>query len=312
MVKKMLVAAFAALALVGCNEKDVEIIDVRGGEKIQLTVTLPGVATKVTGTPADAQVNDVQIFVFDKNGIYEASTQSNSSTLSLTCTTGEKQVVALVNAPLEENVKNIAELRSRTADLDDCSTDNIVMSGETTATLTASTTISMQVERLAAKVAVADISTDFELDAHKELPFEIKSIYLVNVAGDRAYLSDNTPSSWYNKSQYIEDASLEFLHDAVTDGQIVNGENYGTEHFFYCYPNSTSTKTRLVVEAEIGGYTYYYPVTLDTVSPNTSYSYNLTITRLGSDSPDVPVAEGSVIFTVTVKDWVQQNVQETI
>lgn len=312
MLKKMFIAAFAALAILGCNEKDVEMADVRGDEKIQLTVTLPGVVTKVTGAPSDDQVNDVQIFVFDKNGIYEASTHSSSSTLSLTCTTGEKQVVALVNAPLESSVNNIAELRSRTAGLADCSADNIVMSGETVATLTASTTISMQVERLAAKVSVASVSTDFELDAHKGLSFEIKSIYLVNVAGDRAYLSDNTPATWYNKSMYIEGTSLEFLHDAVSDGSLADGETYDTVHFFYCYPNTTSTKTRLVVEAEVGGFTYYYPVTLDTVSPNTSYTYNLTITRLGSDSPNEPVAEGAVNFTVTVKDWVQQNVQETI
>ena len=106
--------------------------------------------------------------------------------------------------------------------------------------------------------------------------------------------------------------SLPFLYDAVTDGQVADGESYRTEHFFYCYPNETATKTRLVIEAEIGGYTYYYPLTLDEVAANTAYTYNLTITRLGSDSPNVPVADGAVNFTVTVKDWVVQNVQETI
>jgi hypothetical protein len=98
----------------------------------------------------------------------------------------------------------------------------------------------------------------------------------------------------------------------VASGVIAAGSSYTNEHYFYCYPNLTDTKTRLVVEAVVGGYTYYYPVTLDAVDANTSYDYNLTITRLGSDSPDVPVEEGTVTFTVTVKDWVQQNVNETI
>lgn len=312
MVKKLFVAAFAAMAVFGCNEKDVDLAGAQTGERVQLTVTLPDLATKTTGTPADAQVNDIQIFVFDKNGIYEASSQAASSTLSLTCTTGEKQIVALVNAPLESGVRNIAELRARTTDLKDCSADNIIMSGETTKTLTASTTISMQVERLAARVAVAQVNAEFELEAHKNLPFELKAIYLINVAGERAYLDDNTPSKWYNDSRYDAAMSLPFLYDAVTDGQVADGESYGTEHFFYCYPNETATKTRLVIEAEIGGYTYYYPLTLDEVAANTAYTYNLTITRLGSDSPNVPVADGAVNFTVTVKDWVVQNVQETI
>ena len=69
MLKKMIFAAMAAVAVIGCNEKDVEMPDVQNGEKIQLTVNLPQAATKVTGAPTDDKVNNVQIFVFDKNGL---------------------------------------------------------------------------------------------------------------------------------------------------------------------------------------------------------------------------------------------------
>ena len=312
MFKKMFFAVLAAVAVIGCNKNDVEMPDLQSGEKIQLTVNLPQRATKVTGEPVDHEVNDVQIFVFDKNGLFETSSRATASTLSLTCTTGEKKIVALVNAPIESSITNIAELRARTSDLSDCSADHIVMSGELTEVLTSSTTVTMQVERLAARVAVSQITTDFELEAHQNLSFEIRSIYLVNVAGERAYLSDNTPTTWYNKGQYVAATSLEFLRDVVGSGRISNGESYDTEHYFYCYPNATATKTRLVVEAEVGGYTYYYPITLNAVEANTAYTYNLTITKLGSNSPDVPVADGTVNFTVTVKDWTVQNVPETI
>ena len=308
----MFFAVLAAVAVIGCNEKDVEMPDIQTGEKIQLTVNLPQAATKVTGDPTDDEVNDVQIFVFDKNGLYEASSRATASTLSLTCTTGEKKIVALVNAPIESSVANIAELRSRTSKLSDCSAGHIVMSGELTEVLTSSTTVTMQVERLAARVAVSQITTDFELEAHQNLSFEIRSIYLVNVAGERAYLSDNTPTTWYNKGQYVAETSLDFLRDVVAAGRVSNGDSYNTEHYFYCYPNATATKTRLVIEAEVGGYTYYYPITLNAVEANTAYTYNLTITKLGSNSPDVPVADGTVNFTVTVKDWTVQNVPETI
>ena len=294
MLKKLFFAALAALALVGCNEKNVEVSEMKPGEKIQLTVNLPDGVTKVTGAPADAQVNDLQIFVFDKNGVYETSSHGTGATLTLTCTSGEKQIVALANAPLETGIGNIAELGAAVSDLADCAAGNIVMSGMIVRELTASSTVTMQVERLAAKVGVSQISTAFELDQHKQMTFDIKAIYLINVAGEKAYLDQNEPSKWYNLGK----------HEA--------GNTYTKEHYFYCYPNLTDTKTRLVVEAMVGGYTYYYPVTLDAVDPNTSYDYNLTITRLGSDSPDVPVEEGTVTFTVTVKDWVQQNVNETI
>lgn len=312
MVKKICVAAFAALALTGCNENGAELQDVPSGEKIQLTVNVPEGSTKVTGTPADAKVNDVQVFVFDRYGVYETSSRASGSSLSLTCTSGEKQIMALVNAPQETGVSEISELRSRISELKDCTAESIVMSGEITKTLTASSSITMQVERIAARVAISRIKLDFEQEQHRQLPFSVKAIYLINVAGDRVYLGSGTPSVWFNKAKYIAQTSPDFLYDAVTAGDIANGSTYSKEHFFYCYPNVTATKTRLVVETEIGGHTYYYPLTLDEVEANTAYTFDLTITRLGSDSPDVPVEDGSVKFIVTVKDWVQQNVSETI
>jgi hypothetical protein len=311
-MKKIFFAAFATMAFISCNQNNAEPYVADSGEKIQLTVKLPENATKVTGTPTDAQINDLQIFVFDKNGVYETSSHGAGSSLTLTCTSGDKCIVALANAPLETGVTSISDLRSRTSDLKDCSAGSIVMSGEVTQTLTASATVNMQVERLAARVSVSSISTDFELDQHKSLSFEVKAVYLINVAGDKAYLTSDTPSVWYNQAKYEQETSPVFLYDAVTAGTVTADEAYDTQHYFYCYPNATSTKTRLVVEAEVGGYTYYYPVTLNSVDANTAYDYALTITRLGSDSPDVPVVEGTVNFTVTVKDWVEQNVNETI
>lgn len=317
MSKKFYLAAFfAALGLLGCNKMSadlpVEDAEAIRGEKVQLTVRIPQASTKLTGQAEDDAVDQIQVFVFNKNGEYETSSYGNGASLSLTCTTGEKQIVALVNAPQETGVRNIAELRARTSGLADCSEDSIVMAGEVTEVLEASSTLTVAVERLAAKVAVDQVKTDFTLDQHKALEFKIRSIYLVNVAGERAYLTDSAPSLWYNVGEYDSSASLAFLHDAVNSNAIANGSSYDTEHFFYCYPNATATKTRLVVEASVGEHVYYYPLTLDRVDPNTAYTYSLTITRLGSDSPDVPVEEGTVQFNVTVKDWVEQDVDETI
>ena len=313
MVKKLFCAAFAALAFVGCYEDHVEPLVDQTGEKVQLTVTIPSDQTKVTGYPSDTQIHEMQVFVFDKNGIYETSSEkARGSAMALTCTTGEKKIVALVNAPEESPVVNIEELRARVVDLNKCEAGSIVMCGEITKTLSASSIVAMQVQRLAVKIAVSDVNLNFALDAHKNLKFKINSIYLITVAGTRAYMAENTPATWYNKGGYIPETSLDFLYDSVTSDLIANGSSYTTEHYFYCYPNVTATKTRLVVEADIEGHIYYYPVTLEQINPNTAYTYSLTITRLGSDSPDSPVAEGTVNFTVTVKDWVEQDMNATI
>lgn len=312
MVKKLSILVIMALTFMGCNEKPSEPVSASSPDNVRLTVMIPQNVTKVTGTYADANVNEIQVFVFDRYGVYETSSNGSGASLSLTCTSGEKQIVALVNAPLQTGVQSITQLRSKVTQLSDCSSEGIVMYGEATETLTASSSINMPVERVAARIAIAAINLDFEQEQHRTLPFEVKSIYLINVAGDRNYQGTSTPSVWYNKTRYIAQTSLEFLYDEVTDGSINHGSSYTKEHFFYCYPNSTETKTRLVVETEIGGYTYYYPLTLESVEGNTAYTYDLTITRLGSDSPDDPVEDGTVKFTVVVKDWVEQNVNETI
>ena len=42
------------------------------------------------------------------------------------------------------------------------------------------------------------------------------------------------------------------------------------------------------------------------------YSYDLTITKLGSDSPDVPVDESVVTYTAVTGTWIQHQEKEEI
>ena len=117
-------------------------------------------------------------------------------------------------------------------------------------------------------------------------------------------MTDNVSAKWFNFKGYDQSNSLVFLHDEVTGGALsTTTPKYSTPHSFYCYPNLTDTKTRLVIQAKIGSATYYYPITLDSVVSNKMYSYNVTLKRLGSDSPDVPLTDGSYTFNLSILDW---------
>ena len=89
-------------------------------------------------------------------------------------------------------------------------------------------------------------------------------------------------------------------------------EPYETPHHFYCLPNNTNTKTRLVIEALIGDRTYYYPITLEEVESNKSYSYNVTLRHLGTDSPDQPLEYGDVDFALEVTPWIEVKTDDVI
>ena len=51
---------------------------------------------------------------------------------------------------------------------------------------------------------------------------------------------------------------------------------------------------------------------LDEIKSNHMYSYDLTITKLGSDSPDVPVDESVVTYTAVTGTWIQHQEKEEI
>lgn len=317
MKTKLIFAAFAALALASCNEAPVEapLTD----EMVELEVSVPIVQTRLAGTPTgEDAVGNLQIFVFDQeSGELEAyGSQNNAKSLTLKCLPGEKDIVALVNAPSCASVANLSGLDAMTSSLKDNAAGKLVMSGQTRKTLsTTDKSATIDVSRIAAKVTLLSVKNDMALKVNQDKEFVVTGVYLINVAGDRKYLSDSEPAldKWYHKMKYEGTNTLSFLYDAPK-ASVKYGSTYSSPHHFYCYPNHTSTdanggtwtarKTRLVVEATLGGETCYYPVTLAGVDQNTAYTVTLTVTRPGSPSPDIPVSTEEATFTVNVKDWI--------
>lgn len=327
MKKRFYLAAFAAMALVSCNEKNADLPQVPvENETVVLEVNVPAVMTRVKGSATgEDNVADLQVFVFNDSGVLEAYGHAASKSLNLTCVPGAKRVVALVNAPSLSGTATLDDLQEAKSSLADNAAGRLVMASKVISeTLAADKDNSMtiEVERLAAKVVLASVKNAMALEADQKKDFTIKAVYLTNVAGDRLYLSDSTPSKWYDMMMYESENTLAFLHDEPATKLAYNA-TYSTGHYFYGYPNPVTTdanagswtprKTRLVVEATLGGEVCYYPVTLDNMQRNTEYIINLTVTRLGSPDPDTPVTTGVASFTVKVKDWVDGGtINETI
>ena len=312
---KLFFAALAALALASCNEAPLEAPVTY--EMLELEVNVPVLQTRLTGAPsAEDAVSNLQIFVFDDaSGTLEAYGNQNASSVKLKCLPGVKDIVALVNAPSFSGIATKAELLSKTSSLSDNAKGDLVMSGllEDETLSATSKTVTVDVSRIAAKVTLLGVTNAMDLVANQKKEFKVTGVYLINVAGDRAYLTDSAPSKWYHKMRYEASNTLSFLYDAP-ETVIAHGSSYSASHHFYCYPNLTDTdanngmwsarKTRLVVEATLGGETCYYPVTLDEVAQNTAYTVTLTVTRPGSSSPDEPISTSDATFTVQVKDWI--------
>lgn len=323
MKRKIFIAALAAVALAACEE-GINEQTVLADEKVELCISLPSALTKVfqednPGTP-DA-VNTLQVFLFNEDGALETSDMQSSESMVLACVPGTKKVVALVNAPELTGITTYSQLTEVSSKLSDNTIDSMVMEGETDVEINANTSIVIPVSRLAAKIVLSKVINNFELATHKDMEFAVTAVYLINVVGEKTYLTQNTPTLWYNKMKLdlTQDQAPDFTYEQFTTSvKVPYSATYSAGMYFYCYPNSTATDssgdtwserfTRLVVEATLDGETVYYPVSLTKVEQNTVYEISLKVTRPGSPSADVPVTGHVAEITVEVQDWIEGEI----
>ena len=315
-MKKSIFAFAAALAaLVACNKNDVAPMQPQNQESLvpcELTVGICGSMTKATAVTKEneAKVNNLQVFVFRGDDLDAYASVDNAMELTLSCTAGERVVYALVNAPDYSAVPGKAALLAKVSELSANSLTNFEMVGSKTVTLPQSEKVSIDVNRIASRVVLKKVTRNFTSAALQSLDFTVNAIYIINVAGNTSYDLTAAPAAWYNVAKYNNELAA-LMHDAV-DSKIVNGQSYGTQHAFYSYPNdATSKTTRLVIETTLGTTKYYYPINLPAMESNKSYEIaEVTITRPGSDDPDVPVSFEDATFSINVIDWTVVPVED--
>ena len=317
----------ASLIMASCQNDAIETQNPLPKENIHLTVTVPHARTKVSeknnpGSP-DA-INSLQVFIFDnESGILEASDMKESESIVLTCTAGLKKIVCLVNAPEATDATTYSELCSTSSFLDDNTIDSMVMYGETEVNLTATSSVTIPVSRLAAKVVLRQVMNNFKFKSDQDAEFLVSHVYLLNVGAEKGYLSDVSPKLWYNKMELDMEEAPAFTYEQLSSPvKLPYSSTWTADKYFYCYPNPTETdsrdetwsarRTRLVLEATLDGEVMYYPVTLPVIESNSSYEVTVKITRRGSSSPDIPVTGIAAEFSVDVQSWITRDRIEEI
>lgn len=329
------ILAGAAAFLVSCNRESVSELSA----PIRLEVLVQGsgeTLTKVTNVTSnseqsEAKVNSLQVFVFNGDALdgYGSSTGSKIATVS--CTSGSRDIVAVVNAPSLSSVTSKSALLSTVSTLAN-QIDNFQMVGQKTETLQHDGNVTITVNRLAARVVLHGIQNAIENDALAS-DFRIQSVYLTNVTGDALYGlgADYVSEIWYNRRGYEANNNLgSFTYDAV-NAAVAKGATNSTAHYFYTMPNGypgavglaqgqssfTPRAARLVIRVTLAGTLYDYPILLPALESNHSYEINLVkITRAGNaddgdhdpDDPDdideeKPVEGFEQSFEITVNPW---------
>ena len=330
---KRTVLIVSVLVLVGCDRA----AQPEAGN-VEVVFSVVGEATRGTGTEGEAAVGDWALLLYRDGRLTEAGTSSSGSAIRKTLPAGDYTAYAVVNPPAGFSPAGFptpSALAGAESALGDNAPGRLVMAGRRTVTVPVldGATQRIGVDRLVCKAGIRKISVAFNNPEVAARPFRLKGIYLTNCYGKSRYGSDWTAaellsdaSAWYNRMGFHSEAGVDgLLAETGLDIPVTADRPHTQEHVFYFYPNPlpeaqdtrsgtwAQRRTRLVLEAQIGERTYYYPVTLPTSRRNNTYIIEEAVIRtLGSRDPEKD-EPGSidVTFSAVPDDWTPEyNVTE--
>ena len=300
--------------------------------------------TKLSGiySPDESRIERWAYWVFNESGwAVKCGVGDNSLHKDITLMTGTYTVVVLANyptsgiwaVPVRAGIGK-ETLLGRVSDLSSNSYNCFVMEGEKTVTVTegAMSPIEVKVARLVSKVGVRRISVNYATARLNNKTTILRGVYLTNVYRSTRYGSDyaageldGTRSKWYNtmgwhrwEDEQASDAIDALVGDTGLSVPLSPVSPHTQEHYFYCYPNASTPEndtrdtaawnvrsTRLVIETEVDGESFYYQVQLPAMKRNTPYvAAEVVIRDLGSSDPEEFIPGTlDVVLSTEVAGW---------
>ena len=188
----------AALACCACSKGVENYSSEKDGEVVELSFSVPVKATKASGNVTEDAIESLQVFVFGKDGQVQSSGIAEENSLTLTCTTGEKQIAAVVNAEALNGVNTLEQLKAKMSDFGDNTLDGFVMSGLKPETLSASGSVTVPVSRLVSKVKLSSVTNSFRLSQHQAMEFRLMSVFMTNAPQQTGYFYASQSSQMIN------------------------------------------------------------------------------------------------------------------
>lgn len=343
MILQKQLSFFVCLVLVSaCTKQQVSEQPSQHRSESLLTLSVTGrSASKASGSGQgnqadDNYINTLEIFIFHADGenageldAYKKFTAADGITnLQVKATTGNKKIYAVANSHRNDwnGVVTLSQFRQVTTNLQQDDVKNFIMVGEVSATLQVTTSITFAVSRLAARLCLSGIKTSFAGTPYEGMQLSNVKVWVLNAHSVKKVHDGSGGSDVILNDKKLVPADVNgctmsgMLYDAITPS--VGDAGYTTAHYFYTYENMPEQETvgnrftRLVIQGDLNGKTYYYPVNVNQdgyghvtgnghkgVRRNTSYELSATIFRPGTTDPDKPVEHGALGITLNVLDW---------
>ncbi|MCR5003417.1 MAG: fimbrillin family protein [Bacteroidales bacterium] len=307
-----LLASFPACILTSCDRSDFTPEVREDDDTTSFEMTL----TKATGTV----ISSLDIYIFNDDSLkaldsHQRISPVTASKVRSTSRCGKKILFLVANIPegrLEwAGTSRYEAFLSSFAQLTDESGEMPIMTAQTRFGTASEKNLKLTLKPMMAEVNVKTICCDFKGKPYEGEKLKKVRFYLTNVSGRCRFGDYEAPGVFLNSGRYDEremegmkDRNL-LMHDY---GFTVSTKKIWPLTSLHAYPNTNDGKTvgkpctRLVIEGEIEGRTYYYPIDLR-LEKNISYNYDITINRKGTLDPDIPIDPGMISVKCTARKW---------
>jgi len=276
------------------------------------------------------KIDCLDIFVFNDDekrdlDSYCRISRPAVSYITVSSSMGEKELVIIANCSshtfVYDEMTDYDALEELRWDLKDEDPSHPVMSGTAHFCAGDEAPVTVQMTPLLANVCLDFIKCDFTGRGYKSKGLDNASVYLTNVSASCDVLRQtgfritDLANQGRLDTEYL--STVKCPEMLCYDGVILD---YWKPIQLYCYPNNSeeglmgSPRTKLVIQGDIDGETYYYPIDINQegfgysggpygLNRNIKYSYGIVITRKGSKDPDISVGPEKV----TTQGWIQIN-----
>lgn len=294
-------------------------------DDIYMTRRIPVSISKGSDT-----LHDIDIFTFDDDQLnrldsYTKFSTSNGECIELKSRNGKKIVFACANSQRSSydwaDISSLASMDKTYADLryDNPKSPLMTAISKINASDPVETTLSFRC--LMSEIVLRSVRCDFSGRPYEGLPIKNARVYLTNVNSRCSITSEGCilPAQIVNGGALNIEETEEFNYPEMLirniDGDITDKVRR-TEISLYCYPNASpeyspgTPFTRLVLEGEIDGTVYWWPININRsgeieegIYRNRRYIYDLTILRTGSSDPDSAIEKECAEIIMEIKPW---------
>lgn len=303
--------------VIGCSGGVLPEEGTIGPSKSRITLELNSIKHSSTGSTLDILVfNDDRLKRLDS---YQRIEYFDSD-IAYASSTGGDKIFFLYYGSRDDRygwaqINSLGSLSKICSHLEDECRDNPVMTGQCRCAAGENAT-AVELAPLSCMICLTHLQCDFSGTAYANSTVTNVRAYLTNVNATCSIAPEASGSSRLINVGMLNPDDLKGFSDRsivmqeITDRLGIDIQK--TDVCFLCYPNSQGKgrDTRLVIEGQIDGETYYWPIEVgegDGIARNCLYSYSILLRRKGTSDPDILIDRRDVELEFKVKPWEEKD-----